>query len=207
MPRMSRTESVARTRQLLLEAAEAVFAERGFADASLDEIAERAGFSRGAVYANYTNKADLFLALLDSWLDREIGEYREITGSGNTAQQDIDALRGRGGNRYANKQRHLLVTEFRLYALRHPEVADRLREYDRATRRWFAQAVTDSFARMQLTPPASRDDLALLALALENGVATLAHTDPQTIPQESFIDLLTLINRALTAAAHQPEKC
>ncbi|WP_409429285.1 TetR/AcrR family transcriptional regulator [Mycobacterium sp. SMC-11] len=206
MSRLSRADSAARTRQLLLEAAEAVFAERGFANASLSEIGERAGFSRGALYANFANKTELFLALLDRWLGAEIAEHREIISSGTTVQHDIDALRGGGGNRFADKQRHLLLTEFRLYALRHPEAADRLQEYDRVSRLWFARSVMDAFARAKLTPPVSPNDIALLALALEHGIATLAHTDPQAISQDSFSDMLTLLTRGLTAVALQPDK-
>ncbi|MDQ3789200.1 MAG: TetR/AcrR family transcriptional regulator, partial [Actinomycetota bacterium] len=66
--RLSRTESVALTRARLLDAAEEVFAEHGFGRTTLEQIAERAGYTRGAVYANFTSKDDLFLAVLDRWL-------------------------------------------------------------------------------------------------------------------------------------------
>jgi len=46
----------------LIESAGKVFAERGFYGASVEEITERAGFSRGAFYSNFTSREDLFLA-------------------------------------------------------------------------------------------------------------------------------------------------
>ncbi|HUR85563.1 MAG TPA: TetR family transcriptional regulator, partial [Solirubrobacteraceae bacterium] len=61
--RLSRKESQARTRRLLLDAARAVFAERGFHGAAVEDVASRAGFTRGAFYANFTDKADALLTL------------------------------------------------------------------------------------------------------------------------------------------------
>ena len=51
------------TKTALVEAAADVFAKRGFEGASLEEIAEAAGFSRGAIYSNFGSKEDLMLAV------------------------------------------------------------------------------------------------------------------------------------------------
>src|SRR3954449_10137215 len=53
------------TREELLESALTVFAERGYRDASVDEVAERAGYSKGALYWHFSSKDDLFYALLE----------------------------------------------------------------------------------------------------------------------------------------------
>ena len=54
------------TRAKILDAAEAVFSEKGFEKAQLEEVAARAGYTRGAIYAHYVSKEDLFLALMES---------------------------------------------------------------------------------------------------------------------------------------------
>src|SRR5271170_3518964 len=54
----------ARTRKKLIDAAAEVIGEKGFDRASLEEIAARAGMTRGAVYGNFKNKEELFLALV-----------------------------------------------------------------------------------------------------------------------------------------------
>jgi AcrR family transcriptional regulator len=95
-PRLSRAEQNDRNRALLLAAARRVFLERGYYAATLDQIADEAGFSKGAVYSRFASKADMFLALLE---DR-IAER---------------AARGAPGWR-------LLVTEFRVHAARDPEL-------------------------------------------------------------------------------------
>jgi len=74
MPRLSREESQERTRAKLLAAARALFAQNGYGMTSVDRIAEKAGFSKGAVYSNFNGKEDLFLAVLheqgETTLDR-----------------------------------------------------------------------------------------------------------------------------------------
>ena len=69
--RMSRAQRKEMTRELLLDAAIEVFAEKGYHGASLDDVADAAGFTKGAVYSNFTRKSDLFRALLE----RESGRY------------------------------------------------------------------------------------------------------------------------------------
>jgi AcrR family transcriptional regulator len=56
----------ARTRATLIEAAAAVIGEKGFDRASLEEIAARAGMTRGAVYGNFKDKEELFLAVVET---------------------------------------------------------------------------------------------------------------------------------------------
>src|ERR1700730_9838908 len=66
--RPTREQRKAETRERLLAAATRVFARSGYHGASVDEIAEEAGFSTGAVYSNFEGKEDLFLALVEDQL-------------------------------------------------------------------------------------------------------------------------------------------
>jgi AcrR family transcriptional regulator len=58
MPRLTRKEKQAHTRTCLMESAGKVFAKRGLQQASIDEVAEDAGFTKGAFYANFKNKEE-----------------------------------------------------------------------------------------------------------------------------------------------------
>jgi AcrR family transcriptional regulator len=73
--RLTRTERKQATRSELVAAARTVFLRRGFHAASLDEIAEEAGFTKGAVYSNFDGKDDLFLAVLDDHVDQRVARY------------------------------------------------------------------------------------------------------------------------------------
>ncbi|MET7418801.1 TetR/AcrR family transcriptional regulator [Dactylosporangium sp. NPDC005555] len=64
MARLTRAETQVRNRAAVLAAARAEFAERGFRDAKIDAIAERAELTRGAVYSNFPGKRALYLAVL-----------------------------------------------------------------------------------------------------------------------------------------------
>jgi len=65
---MTRAEQQERTRERLLDAAAEAFAEHGVDGASIDDIAARAGFSRGAFYSNFRDKTELLIALCDQRL-------------------------------------------------------------------------------------------------------------------------------------------
>jgi AcrR family transcriptional regulator len=94
--RLSRQEKKAETRARLLEAAESVFARRGFHAASVEEVAEEAGFSTGAVYSNFGGKEDLFLALWDSALEGALRVADETFGS---EERPFEERLGPGGSR------------------------------------------------------------------------------------------------------------
>src|SRR3954468_12512488 len=81
--RLTREEKKAQTRERLIEAAARVFAEKGFATTSLDEVAEAAGLTKGAVYSNFENKEDLVTAVLKAHQDRQSG-IRDVATAGAT---------------------------------------------------------------------------------------------------------------------------
>jgi AcrR family transcriptional regulator len=85
--RLSRVAQVERNGERLLQAARRVFLAKGYAGATLDAIAEEAGFSKGVVYSQFDGKADLFLALLDRRI-RERAEQNE---------RIVAEVAGRGG--------------------------------------------------------------------------------------------------------------
>lgn len=64
MARLTRTQQQERTRAAVLAAAREEFAEHGFVNAKIDQIAERAELTRGAVYSNFPSKRALYLAVL-----------------------------------------------------------------------------------------------------------------------------------------------
>ena len=77
--RPSRAEKQAATRAQLIRAAASVFARRGFQAARVEEIAEEAGYSHGAVYSNFAGKEDLFLAVFEDYMTKRIEEVAHAT--------------------------------------------------------------------------------------------------------------------------------
>ena len=71
MTRLTRAESQARTRSLIVEAATRLFLRDGFQVTSLEQIGEEAGFTRGAVYSNFPSKTAMGIAVINELYERE----------------------------------------------------------------------------------------------------------------------------------------
>lgn len=124
--RLTRVEQREETRRRVLEAAGRVFARRGYEAASLEEIAEDAGFSRGAVYSNFRDKDDLFVAFLQERMREEGEEMRAAI----LAEPDIAGRMAVARARYIVshcKDTALLYAELQLAAARHPALRRKLR--------------------------------------------------------------------------------
>ena len=90
----TRAESQARTRQLVLEAAERRFLADGFAATSLDDIAKEAGFSKGAVYSNFAGKNDLFFAIVEAQFEGLTAQLRAAMGDEGDILARLAAVTG-----------------------------------------------------------------------------------------------------------------
>ena len=116
------------TRAALMQAAESIFARDGYERAQIDEIAKKSGRTRGAVYAQYKTKEQLFFALQEQRIESAVMEVRALVASidENDSASRLEALR----QYYAelrDEQGAILDLELKLYALRHPESADEWR--------------------------------------------------------------------------------
>ncbi len=118
------------TRDLLLNAAEQVFARVGYEKAQVEEIAEAAGFSKGALYAHFKSKEELFLALYETKTASSHAKLRHALDSAPTREGKIDAFRSFYINLSKEKDWALIVLEVKLFIRRHPEVRVRLRQID-----------------------------------------------------------------------------
>ena len=177
-PRLSRAEQNDRNRALLLDAARRVFLERGYYAATLDQIADEAGFSKGAVYSRFASKADMFLALLEDRITERAAQNaalaRDLAGSGNFAAPLDLAQRA---ERAAPGWR-LLVTEFRIHAARDPELNRRYAALHARTVEGIAAMMALISERGAEHLPFPPRQLAELVLAVETGLALELQADP-----------------------------
>lgn len=127
--RLTRSESQAQTRQRLAQAARHEFARRGVAAASIDRIAESAGFSRGAFYSNYADKHELLLELITQQQAAEIDAWQALLDAEGPLSEALPALQGRFDAFAANADDVLFTTELQIEALRNPAIAGRYCEY------------------------------------------------------------------------------
>ena len=212
--RLTQAESREQTRRQLLAAAAEVFAKKGFAGASLEEIAELAGFTTGAVYYHFGNKDKLFLELIESgWSRRNAGWVDAVTEifagtdpdpnatDSNATNSGADAADG-AANPYAVLARLLLrradrraeagplAGEFWLYALRNPDgmavLAEKLREQVEGLTPVIAAAMERAATPPGITP----EEMTTVTLALFQGLARRRSIDPASVPDDLFARVL-----------------
>lgn len=127
--RWTRERRLEHTRSLLLDAAEDVFAEKGFTTATLDDIAHAAGYTKGAIYKHFATKEELFLAVSDRYWRRYFDNFAEVMAtSGQVGTHELDeiARRWRQLSLDRGAEHAALGHEFTLYLLRNPEARDRV---------------------------------------------------------------------------------
>lgn len=121
-------ERSANTCIALLQAAEQIFARDGFEAARIEDIALAAGRSRGAFYANFASKTELFLALRQQLNRKRTREIREVVEDLPDAAARDQAVKTYLVQEVLNERQLLLEIEFKLFALRRPELLKDLAE-------------------------------------------------------------------------------
>jgi AcrR family transcriptional regulator len=187
--RLTRAESRERTRRQLLEAAADIFARRGYAAASVEEIAESAGFSVGAVYSNFANKDELFAALMTDRAVNHMDEVADIFDSAEALSQDPLQGLGRMLIAIADKDLHVAVlkTEFWLHAVRNPELMRIEADASGRTLTAVREILTGVLDRNDVDQSVvSVDDFATVTLALFGGLIRQRRTDPSRVSDDMF---------------------
>jgi AcrR family transcriptional regulator len=131
------TKRRAQTRARLLDAALAVFAEQGFGRASIEDVCERAGYTRGAFYSNFDSLQELFFALYEQRADDVAARVSDALASlppGLSRDQLVAVLADRmAGELAADRDWTIVRTDFLLHAARDPAAARALAAHQAAT--------------------------------------------------------------------------
>lgn len=116
------------TRDLLLRSAETIFVRDGYEGAELGEIASLAGRTKGAIYAHFKNKEDLFIALFSERMALYANRMYERLAESTSVEQNLNIFREFYVSTLDDKSWLLLLLEFKLFAIRHPESKERLQK-------------------------------------------------------------------------------
>ena len=167
------------TRAAVLVAAEAVFVELGFHRTTIEFIAEKAGFTKGAVYSSFANKDEIFLELLQV----RVKQRAAFVAAAVAREVDVAAkprALGKALARLAMEDPHWtpLLMEFWIHALREPGLRQALAN----VRHQLRDAVAEGFVGPQharVKSDLNADALTTIIFALSNGLAMEWATDPQ----------------------------
>jgi AcrR family transcriptional regulator len=172
---MTRAERRARTRSELLDSAARVFARRGLHAGSVEQVAEEAGLTKGAVYSNFASKEELFLAMLAERYAERLRELRAIAGAAETPEATMQA----GG------------VDFAATLDADPEWAALYVEV--------AAIGAEQAGHFEAPFPPER--IAAMLLAIGNGFALEHRLDPEAVPAEVMPELLAVFAAGLRAMA------
>jgi AcrR family transcriptional regulator len=178
--RLTRAEQQAETRSRLLDAAIKVFSKRGLHEATVEEISEAAGYSRGAVYSNFAGKEELLLCVFEERIEPRLRDLAGPMIEAGSAREQAEASR---------RLLHLLLTQERAYlqlllefwgfAARNPRVGRRFAEVRRRRRAMIENMILERLERRDGSGGPPPDLLAGGFVAMTVGVLFEALVDPE----------------------------
>jgi AcrR family transcriptional regulator len=205
-PERVRRPSRADVRRRLLDAALQVFAERGYANASLDEVAAAAGLTKGAIYSNFASKDEIFFAMLDQEVHNRVQAVRAAlqTGSADPSRpaDRRPATAEEVGHYLAatitdRRDWQLVFVDFWLRAVRNEEVRRQFLTHRQALRTVIAELVEQFLPPRPGPNQLSVEDAVTLVFAVSNGLAIEQNIDPTFVSEGLF-------GRVLSQLAAQP---
>lgn len=201
MPRgtFDRTERKAATRSRLLDAAARVYAAHGFSGATLDDVAEEAGLTKGAVYGHFGSKDNLLVALMEEYLAAELAEQIGLFDRDETPWKRPWS----GSDRWIEEldespDAFRLLIEFWLAAGRDEQLHERFINGLEALRTMFAEfATTSSLDAGTPTTPAGARNFANVTLGLSIGLGIIRVADRGSVSPALLGSALSVLIRGV----------
>jgi AcrR family transcriptional regulator len=201
-PRLTRKERQAHTRARLMRSAAKVAAARGLERASVDEVAQDAGFTKGAVYANFESKEHPFLAMLEDHFEARLEELDRVLSAGGEPEEQArraaaDFMRAVS----AEPEWERLFFEFALYASRNEDFRRELVARYRALRGRIAEMLARRADELGIEPVIPPAQLAAMTFAMANGIALERLLEPEAVPDELYPTMMAVFFTGLRAQA------
>jgi AcrR family transcriptional regulator len=192
-----------RTREALLDAATTVFAKRGFHGASLDEIAEAAGYTRGAIYKYFSDKEELLHEVCVRLNERAFAEFDELPSialpwADLKFDEIVEHWRAMVER---DTEFRIVMLEFQLHALRNPKLRERAREFAQANQRAIADYLTAHAQEVGEHLSIAAEDLAAVFGTASDGFAQMLLFDANAARQYGL--LLELVTRGLRSLVEE----
>ncbi|HUA22433.1 MAG TPA: TetR/AcrR family transcriptional regulator [Bryobacteraceae bacterium] len=183
-----RTEA---TRRALMDAAHRIFARDGFEASRIEDIAAATGRTRGAFYAHFASKEDLFFALFEQEAGQQMAMLRQALEQCSTAEARLRALRAFYVQRAADRQWVMLTLEFKLFALRHPRLRAKLARTHRRIRESLKlETIRNMIPSLLNGKPESRAMRRTALEAVLNGLVLEHAYDAETISEAQVTAVL-----------------
>jgi AcrR family transcriptional regulator len=194
------------TRAQLVDSARTIFARDGFETARIEDIASMSGKTRGAFYANFKDKEDVFFAIFEQDITLDQQRLRTLIKGFATPEQKLDALAAYLGELIHDQRRALLYLEFKAYAIRHPKRRKRLADLHALMRdRCSLPEIREFLPEVKQTAAEHRSG-SLAITAVVDGLALNRLFDPEALDDARIATYLRLCIREALPIDHAPKK-
>jgi AcrR family transcriptional regulator len=181
---LTRKEKQAQTRSALLASAAKLICRKGIGEASVEDISTDAGYTKGAFYANFKSKEEMFLVMLDEAYAEELERLEaHLPGEGAPAEEVRESAEDFLQFVRSDPEWPRLYFEFVVYAARNPDFRDELATRNRSMRERIAQVIENwrrSWgAELEMDPPFPFEDIAQMLFCMADGflIAQLVEPD------------------------------
>lgn len=183
------------TKASLIKAARQVFAERGYGHATIDEIADAAGLTKGAVYSNFGGKAELFYALMRERIEERLALAAEAAGA---IHGDIDRVTMGVGDvlkelMISQREWQIMYVEFWAAAAHDERLHESFALQRREARGRIGTVIEKLAEALGLETTMPSDEVAAIVLGLANGVAMEQIADPEQLDPELLTKALRML--------------
>ncbi len=199
--RLTRDEQRQQTVGRLLDSAERLFSRDGIGETSIEDIAENAGYSRGAFYSNFEDKDALVLRLLGRQQDLSIDETNAIAEVATDPAKLLEQLLA--WSRKPRGSRAGIDIEYVLYASRRAEGRPKLKDLSDRLLAQHAHLVGLQHSMRDIEMPIEPEDAAKIMLGLDEGFALLRLCDPDNFPHTLWADTIAFLDEAVVALAEK----
>jgi AcrR family transcriptional regulator len=194
MPRLSRKEKQAHTRSSLMKSAAKVFCRQGMERASIDQVAEDAGYTKGAFYANFKSKEELFLAMLDEHFQEHVEEVERAFADSEESppEQARHAAADFVRSLHADPERSRLFQEFYAYAIRDDDFRQELVTRFATLRAQFERIYQRRADEYGLSLDIPMERIVRMVIAMADGFALWQQLEPDAVDDELFEELMVI---------------
>jgi AcrR family transcriptional regulator len=197
---MTRKEKQERTRSSLLRSAAKLICRKGITDASVDDIAMDAGYTKGAFYANFKSKEEMFLVMLDKAYAEELDRLEAHLPGEEHVEEVRESAEDFMQFVRSDPEWPRLYFEFVAYAARNPEFREELATRNRSMRERIAEVIRRWTADFEKEPPFPYEDIAMMLFCLADGFLVQQLVEPD-VDDSLYATMNTTLFKGIVASA------
>jgi AcrR family transcriptional regulator len=198
--RLTREESRAQTRAKLIAVGRLHFLRYGLGGAVAEQIAEDAGYSRGALYSNFDGKEELFLAVIHQQEARRFEVFRSILNKESSSKEKLRTLRDTFADWVTDRDWIVLYAEFEVEALRNERIRKSFVELHRQTIRDGEELLRELLKTSEIVLSMKPNEFITAMLSFSHGLAVkqkilgseLSQKSARTLIQSLFDHLISV---------------